>query len=518
MRKAYLFNETWEQALMNEVTTGPDSFTYEGLKSNGVCIAYAVAVDQEGQVCSEPSILEWKTYETELSGNVIGYNIKEVGADFCKIEWTATTEDPYCVVYAPTERFKGMSYDERKDLIISLFGKDLIYTGTNEMLQTYLNPNTSYTFVAFGWNGVDMTTDKMTEVVITTKAPSDPSTLTFEFEISNLTYKTVTVSCKGTPKDAGFIFGLASAKATDADVKKDLEDFATGTYGKGHDGWMQFLANFVSRGQRSSGYQVFQNLEYKPYAIGINETDGSYATEMIFGEVFKAPDGVRSDADIDIVWDKYYDVDEVYEAYPDLVDTDYIGMGMALLPCQTIVKTKQPDVNPDNHFFTYTALFDESCELLNDDELIYYISNISSVFRYNEKYIKYDKKYWLVAVAQEFGYNYTKLVRKEVNLSKAGVSPLGDFKPLGDHDPVSAAMSFDFRSNTNPFFSSMFAIAKGVDTEKVDRIMNENVRTAGSEQSNRNITVAPAQNITKMGAASKRMEKSLNAAEKALLK
>ena len=524
MRKAYIFDQTWEQALQEVVTMGPDSYTYEGVISNDVCIAYAMAVDEEGQVCSKAKVIEWETYHMEMSNNEIKGEILDVRGDRCTIRWTPSTQEPYCVVYSETSKFEGKTDKEKLDFIVKYFGKELIYTGTQEMLQMWLTPETSYSFFAFGWDG-ELTTDTMTEVVVVTTGTSDPSTLKFEFEISNLSYKTATVACSGNPDDAAYIFGLASARATADDVKEDLKLGAEVECGKGDKGWMEFIQRHMVRGRYSNTYAVFQNLEYKPYAVGIYEKTGEYATEIIFGDTFKVPEGIRSDADIDVVWDKYYHVDAVYEAFPESEAQYHVGTEKCLLPFETIVQTKHPETNPDNWFFTYTALFDESVEQLNDDEVIYYISNISSVFRHNERYLEYDTKYWIVAVAQEWGTNYTKLIRKEVNLSKSGVSPLGDFVPAGDYDPQSASagvMSFDFRRNANPFMNAMFSVANGnnVDLEKIDRVMNNRNTTANAvEEQVSDVNVRSDKMFNKNGKIAKiENVKSLNAAEKALMK
>ena len=377
MRKGYLFDKTWEQALQDVVTMGPDSYTYEGVISNDVCIAYAMAVDEEGQVCSDAKIVEWKTFEMEMSKNVITGEVLDVTGTQCTIRWNTTNNDPYCMVYQEASRFEGKSEQEKKDMIIGSFSKDMVFTGTTEYTQMWLQPETSYLFFAFGWDGVNLTTEKLTELPVTTKAPGDPSKLTFTFEVSNLTYNRVSVSCDGTPADAGYLFGLASGRATDEDIKRSLQDEynylkSTGTVKD----YADFIAKNTVRGHTSSGFDIFQSLQYKAYAVGVYPESGEFATEICWSETFTAPDGMRSPVTVEVQHDKYYDADVVYEAFPDSYAKNVERGKFALVPLTTVIHQEE-SIDPDNtYFYKWTAVMPTAAlEGYSDMELIYSITS-----------------------------------------------------------------------------------------------------------------------------------------------
>lgn len=116
---------------------------------------FAIAIDSEGVLISEPSVIEFTTEGVKLSDNVISIqisNIKERSADYVL---TASNDDNYVFVCREASEFAGMSDEQIMSGLISQ--QEVLrtsqYSGDKEGTFSGLKPGTEYVACAFGYFG-----------------------------------------------------------------------------------------------------------------------------------------------------------------------------------------------------------------------------------------------------------------------------------------------------------------------------------------------------------------------------
>lgn len=138
-------------------------------------VSYAVAIDGSFLLVSDPVTVDFRTSAVEVSDNKIVINVSQLHGHFVMYEVTTTNSDNYVLFVKKYSAWQGMS-DE--DIIESLtLGKDLtsqIRSGNTAGFARELEEETSYAFVAFGYNNKKVTTGLTKCVFTTPKAQTSP--------------------------------------------------------------------------------------------------------------------------------------------------------------------------------------------------------------------------------------------------------------------------------------------------------------------------------------------------------
>lgn len=138
-------------------------------------VSYAVAIDGSFLLVSEPAVVEFRTSAVEVSDNIINISVPMLRGHFAMYEVTTTNSDNYVLFVKKYSVWQGMS-DE--DIIESLtLGKDLtsqIRSGNTSGFARELDEETTYAFVAFGYNNKKPTTGLTKCMFTTPKAETSP--------------------------------------------------------------------------------------------------------------------------------------------------------------------------------------------------------------------------------------------------------------------------------------------------------------------------------------------------------
>lgn len=422
-----IFGMSIEDILAQLLVSGEQAFDLT-LKAQTDYVGFAVAVNDNGNLCSEITEKEFRTGDVEPSDNVITLSVTGIGVDKATAEVTTTNNDEYALLITYAKNFTGMSDAEILEAATTKYDlEENVFTGNQSLPIEGLAPETDYIALAFGYS-YGVATTGLSKQEFSTDPAGDPSNMTFEFTVDNVGSKTADVTVTGTPETAGFYFDLAPAGTTGEQIKGEFEADIQSMLDMG---WISSAAEYwqgmLSRGTGNRSYTtLMSNTEYTPFAFGVNETTGEIASEVQFGETFRTKEAQQSTSTIKIGHDKYFDADELADKYPGEYD-DFAGQGLYCMPMK--VETTG-DVKT-----TYFTVFSQ--DLLDEteftDELL--INNLVDQGKGSTRsevhyFLPYDTDLTIVAVAEDNAGNYSKVYRELVNCSKSGTSPVDEFVPI----------------------------------------------------------------------------------------
>lgn len=131
-------------------------------------VTYAIEIDNQFLLVSDPTIVEYTTPGYEVSDNVLTMEMKDIRGHYGKCCITPSNEDTYVVFCKEYSVWEGMSDEEIIESLTN--GRDL----TNQRVKGYyevysrgFKEKTTYAFVAFGYNN-KMPTTKLFKTIFTT--------------------------------------------------------------------------------------------------------------------------------------------------------------------------------------------------------------------------------------------------------------------------------------------------------------------------------------------------------------
>lgn len=409
-------------ALASYSGTEEYSFTANG---NEDYYAYALTLTRDAKI----EHLDYKPFRTgnvEPSDNVISITIDEIGYDRIIYNLTTLNQDPLTVVFKPSANYIGLTDDEILNKILKEGNGKFTTTsgpGNNESYQFMYNglaPGVEYLALAFGYYGGCATTS-LVKVPFTTKAAGDASKMNFDFNVSNLTSFDATISVTPNPESCLYYWDILTDKQNPESVKQYLRDQANMFVQKGYcDTYADAMRRICYRGNSSFSYNsLTPGTIYKPFGIAINDVDGSFATDIIFGESFTTPAMVVSEATVDIIFDQYFKIDDAFLQFFPWMTAD---AGMA---CAPIIA--QPSSDATTWYFnTYT--YDASdVEQYPDSEMVLSLiqSNNKNINKINF-ILPFNQPCTIMAVAKDSEGNFGEVVRQVIILTEEGTSTLTD--------------------------------------------------------------------------------------------
>lgn len=269
------------------------------LNANTEYYAYAVAINEEGIVCSEEKTLLFTTGDVAMSENIFDIQINETGPDFVNFTVTPSVKnDVYTYAVTPVSDWEGMTDEEYLESYIAAnsFFLTLAATSGDQTFQVGdLTSDKEYYLFIFGYEQDKVTTD-LTKIKFKTNATSSASELTFEFQASDVTSNQVSVKVVPSAQDAMYYWDLIPASSATQEGAKAAVDARVQHWID--IGYKASRADvFASKGYRGTvektitaydfGYVMIEPAtEYKIFAVGIDDKTGEYVTDVYFSDSF----------------------------------------------------------------------------------------------------------------------------------------------------------------------------------------------------------------------------------------
>lgn len=385
---------------------------------------YAAAISDHGVVLSDVAYIEFQL-ETETSDNVITLTISDITSFGAHLKVKTTNNDPYAIALANASSWSGLSDEQMAKAAIAA-GLITERAGNFDKDITSLKAGTDYVVIAFGYSSGTITTG-VTKQYFRTESASEPVDLDFTFLVENITPRGAKITVSATPEDNLYFWYAKPASMSESEIKAEYENIIQNYLASGMiANRLDYFRNAGSRGTDSAELmQLASDTDYRAFAIGINESDGSYSTPMAFSETFHTLKPVEVDIKVEAVIPHYYDCDEIIAAGYD----NYAqGAGKALIELSAEVSGS---AKCETYYFHMLTADVSDTSLYSDDTLIGVL--LSYGFR-NEKSIQafapFNKVCTLLAIGMDENGNTGKLSRKTITLTKDGVSDLSTFVPM----------------------------------------------------------------------------------------
>lgn len=426
---------TVEEIVENLSVFGPTEFTAQ-LQYNFDYIVYAAAIDIQGTVLSEVSSIDLRL-DLEMSDNEFEIHVDEISVNEASLHIKAKNDDPYGIAVATTSSWMGMSDEEMAKAAINA-GYVSEWSGDYDGKLRSLWANTSYVVIVFGYSSSVITTP-VTTYYFSTVQPGDPSELEFDFKIEDVNVRGAKVTVTGTPETALYFWYIKPAEMTEDQIKSEYERILADYTSSGL--ITNRLDYFKFTGTRGTETYVFNKLsadtEYRLFAIGINETDGSYATPMAFSEPFRTLPAKDVDIVVEAKVHNYFKCDDVIEAGYEGYD---MGAGMAMVDLRPSVSGSDECAE----YYYYIALANLYDSVKYPDE--YVIKEILYSYGFHNEtvshaFVPFNKICTLLAVGLDEEGNVGEVFRKTVSFTENGASDIDEFEPLPEYAPASSSVS-----------------------------------------------------------------------------
>lgn len=171
-----MFGYTAEETLEMNCLKGEQTISFELNPSTSYTLA-AFAVNDKALAASDPSSLEVTTGAVEPSDNVITIEVSDITGTSAMVSFIPSNDDPYAFDVWPSEYFEGLSDSEILNMCASSSPNET--SGYFSSKLSGVEPQTSYTAVAFGYQAGVPTTD-LFKYTFTT---ADPVTGPIDFEL-----------------------------------------------------------------------------------------------------------------------------------------------------------------------------------------------------------------------------------------------------------------------------------------------------------------------------------------------
>lgn len=417
-----LLGQTLEQVLKENLDQGPASVSVD-LSANTDYIAYAVAVNDNGMVCSKAATKPFSTESVAPSDNTFDIEITSVNVDRVEYTVTVSNQDPYVVVCDLASKYAGLTDEQTLSILCSGEVASLVRSGNTQDWANGLSAETEYTIFAFGFKAGQPNTG-LTRQNFETLSPSDPSTFTFTSEVSDITANGAHIEVVGTPETALYYYDVAPTSMSAEDILAKLEDDIAFWVDFGYfDSRLEYLQAYGSRGKASADYKMLtEETEYRVWAFGVNEVTGENATDVMYGEPFTTLDNRPSEVELSVEFSAYFDVDALAERYPDKFES-FAGKNQYCLPIELAAS------EPVAEFYSNAFLGDLSQYTDKDLKEEMVDNGKSYLGAYQEFVLTYDQELTVVAIAKDQTGHFTTVFRKTITLSKDGASPVDDYRP-----------------------------------------------------------------------------------------
>lgn len=290
-----------------------------------------------------------------------------------------------------------------------------------------LVPATRYIVFAYALSADGAVVSDVATYDFTTEASGDASALTFEFSVSDIKTDEATVSIRPSDPSCMYYSGVANSGDTAESLKARLLSLAEGGIKMGiYKDLRDFMQQRCNRGACSFTNILYQGETYRPFAVGVAE-DGSFATDVIFGEAFRPKENQWSDnLKVRIDCSLYFDGDALKRLNMYLYGN---YEGAAAVPCNVLVEGEA-----ETYYFT--AFYNDYGEDWTDTELHPDEEMISNIKMFGRKKgdkklmsIRWDTPCVVCAFAVDKNGKYSNVVRTEIVCTKDQAADISKFDP-----------------------------------------------------------------------------------------
>lgn len=383
----------------------------------------AAAITDDGKINSTAGIHEFTTGVLDPSDNQIDLTISEIGHGEIIYSITTTNDDKYHVFLSRAKEFEGMENgDEILDHILSTYSIFAEATGNQkDVVKEGLTPGESYIMAVFGYhNGAQKATTGIDYEFFTLESEvGDASQLQFDIVVDEVTPFSAEWTVKAEPITALYYSGIFPAEMTEDEIKQNLLDEALLWIENGFVATVADYFRFVGYRGRSSiaDENLAANTNYHIVTVGIFDSNGGFATEMIMTDVH-TPKREVSGSKITVTHDKYFDGRELSEFYPEFSE----AVGMAVLPLTAVTEGDIKNI----YYYCFTGDYMDT-EKYTDDYVISVLLTYGPAYEYTIFSAPYDTELTILAVAEDSNGNLSPVYREIFTLAQNRVSPADEF-------------------------------------------------------------------------------------------
>lgn len=425
---AEMFGVPLEEILRQILSKGKAQTPLQNLMVETEYVGCAAAINDKGYVCSDVSSKIFITGNVQPSDNQITLTLGTPGVDRIQITTTTTNNrDPYVIFPDKSENWEGKSDDEIIEGISKFNLSKNTFSGPQEIIVTGLAAQTEYTIFVFGYKGGVATTGLISQKFTTAEASEDPSTLEFEFEVSDIKINSANAKITAEPKTAAYIWDIVPANVSGEQVIESLNTRADMyiEYGLAKDR-AEYFSSLLTRGDNERLFKgLASGFDYHVYAVGLYSETGEFATDVVFSETFRTLAAKETDLRITVDY-RYYEADaivpylEAAKKYPG-----HVALRM---------KANITD-GPAGNFRYATYEGDLMDEATNSDAVV--ISNLNingqNVIESVVFYPNWDMEHTILAYAEDVDGNLAPVFRKLIT----------SFPRDGVSDPSTFTLPFD---------------------------------------------------------------------------
>lgn len=407
-------------AMYNEIGNIRDG--YQKCKASTKYIFYAAKWNEECKIVGEISTFEYTSEPVEPSDNQISLSVSNVTQSTADVHVTTTNNDPYVVINVESSAIAGMNDQEVFNYIYNAYDSylpEFTFSGDKTRTFSRMNPNTEYTFVAFGYDAKTMTTSTVTKATFKTESSHDPQDCVFNFEVSNIDTETAWVNV--TPSDNGLhYYWAAFLKDVDAQGVKDYVNMIIEEWYEGD--VAAFSSWVLAQGPASEEiWGMIPDTEYRIAAVVMDYNSGEFLADVQFSNVFRTEAITYANIGVKVDFGPYYDIQELVDAG----HSEYKGLlrdGDAILPARIQLTGEHAAYyyNVYGRDLTDVETYPDHIfqESLQEDGSTYPETNFA---------IAYDYPLTMVAMAIDRNGNYSHIFRKTFTITAEGASPIDEF-------------------------------------------------------------------------------------------
>ena len=432
---------------------GNDGDTFTDLRPGSKFYVYAVGVNADFMPNSAPAVKMVETKAVKPSDNTFDVKIDAIRYNGVDGTVTPSNDDQYIWCFQTKADVDNCpdDYTAMEWLVESFKAADrleeLLHKGVSQIEVSYLQPETDYYLMVFGWD--EAPTTALTKLPIRTVAgESDPSMLELEITVRDITYNEATAdvvpNC-GYPYffdyiDADRYEELLAEMGKDAAVAQLVDEsvsYLMDWYGMTLE---DFVGQFVSIGPSTDFFSLEPGTRYVVFGASFDVKTGKVAYPKGFvSDIFETPEEVVSPANISFSMGKWYDGDDLAN-----LDKDKYGH---LAGCGILSYTIEPNGDAAHWYSNFYpgadyAEFDR--DMLQIILVEYGYENPDTPNPDNVKYdsrsgyyvLPYDTAYSFISIAKDaegaFGAGYCEVV----TITKAGAAPGTEFPGLTEPAPL----------------------------------------------------------------------------------
>lgn len=431
---------------------GHDSDTFTNLRAGKKYYAFAVGVNEQFLANTATKVREFTTDEVPQSSNEFKIDITPT---YDGIDGTITTTNDDQYIWAiQTKADVDLCYqndlpeaendEELMYLLVEQYKASgsmasLLHKGSSVVSYHYLEPESDYYLLVFGWDDAP-TTELIKTPIRTTSGESDASKLEISFKIENIKHNgatvTLTPNC-GVPYyydkvPASRYDELLAEKGDMNQVVAELLEASLQEYIDYFGGDMSIeeaVSNTASLGEDTWTYNDMEpETAYRVFAISIDMKTGKPAYPKGFvSDEFTTSEHVVSKASLTFTPGKYYDGDALAALDPDKYGA---CKGMAML-----TYTIEPNADAAHWYSNFYP--GNSYDKLDDDTAIAFLvefgydngnpDNVSYDRREGSYMMPWDQYCTFLAIAKDRNGIYGHCITQTVVCTKSGASPAEEF-------------------------------------------------------------------------------------------